>query len=129
MKFFIISSKDFQDKLPTIKFNLQKLKHIVALPTFELGRIPNYINKKEEFLKKDINKIKDCQAILVCNFSKKNIENYIGSTLLIYMAVAFCLDKKIFILYDIPNSENKEEIIGLNPICLEGDLKKIRNYI
>jgi hypothetical protein len=127
MNIFIISSKEFEDKLPTIMFNLHKLKHTVNLPTFQLGKTSAFINQKTEFLKKDIKLLEKSDSILCCNFKKKNIDNYIGNTMIMYIAIAFYLNKKIYILYDIPNTDNKDEIKAIEPICLNADLKKIKD--
>jgi hypothetical protein len=124
MKIFIISSKEFSEKLPTIKFNLQKRKHDILLPTFNLGKT-NITNQKTLFIEKDFKKIEECDALLVCNFKKNTIDNYIGTTNTIYMGVAKYLHKKIYLLYDLPNTKNLEEIFSLSPVCLKGDIKQI----
>lgn len=57
---------------------------------------------------------------------KYGSNNYIGGNVLMEMAIASYLKKHIFILNDIPSeSSYVEEIIGLGPIVLRGDLKKL----
>lgn len=75
--------------------------------------------------KKYFNQIKNCDAILVINKTKNDIENYVGANSLIEMAFAHVLDKKIFLLNDIPKMNCENEIAAMNPIILNGDLKKI----
>jgi hypothetical protein len=41
------------------------------------------------------------------------------------MGLAFHLNKKIFLLNEIPKQSCKEEIIGMKPTLLNGDLNKI----
>ena len=41
------------------------------------------------------------------------------------MELAFALDKKIFLLNAVPDQPNNEEMLGLNPIELHGDLTMI----
>jgi predicted RNA-binding protein with PUA domain len=41
------------------------------------------------------------------------------------MGLALFLNKKIFLLNPIPDMPSKEEIIGVNPVILDGDLTKI----
>ncbi len=125
MKIFIISSKEFSDKLPTIKFNLQKRKYDVILPTFGVGKTSEP-NPKKIFFEKDFRKIEECDVVLVCNFKRKSVDNYIGPTTLIYMGIGYYLKKQIYLLYDLPNTSNVEEIFSLSPICLSGDLTKIK---
>lgn len=62
-------------------------------------------------------------AILVLNYEKHGISNYIGGNVLMEMAVAFNLNKPIFILNSTPTESSLlEEIIGLEPIILNGKL-------
>ncbi|MFH0905858.1 MAG: hypothetical protein V1824_00805 [archaeon] len=126
MKIFIASSRKFFSKLTTIKFNLDKAGHETILPSFELGKVSAYANRKQLFLKKDLLLLEKADAILVCNFKNGKLESYIGETCLIYLAIAFYLQKKVYLLYNLPESKNKEELIGINPICLNGDLKKLK---
>jgi hypothetical protein len=125
MKIFIMSSKNFSEKLPTIKFNLQKRKQTVFLPTFDVGKTSEP-NPRKLFLQKDFKKIEDCDALLVCNFTKKGIDNYVGASAIAYMAIAYYLNKQIYLLYDLPNTNNIEEVFSFSPICLSGDLTKIQ---
>lgn len=68
----------------------------------------------------------EADAILVLNYEKHGVQNYIGGNVLMEMALAFYLKKPIYILNEIPEQSNfLEEIIGLNPIVLRGDLKKL----
>ena len=53
--------------------------------------------------------------------------NYIGANTLMEMAVAFEHNKRIFILNKLSkNKSNYEELISMSPICLNGDLDRIR---
>ena len=71
-------------------------------------------------------KIKDSDAILICNYKKKGIKGYFGSNTLMELSVAFFLDKKIFFLYPIDEKHpHFEELTGIEKIILHGDLDKI----
>lgn len=67
----------------------------------------------------------DC--ILVINDEKNGFAGYIGGNVLMEMTVAFYLAKPIYILnplsQDLPI---KEEIYGMNPVFLDGDLSVIQ---
>ncbi|MCK9439477.1 MAG: hypothetical protein PHW45_03760 [Candidatus ainarchaeum sp.] len=123
MKILLLSRKENIKKLPNIKFNIKK--HEVLLPTFQLGKTSKFLNENKEFIDKDIELIKRADAILVCNFDKGKQENYIGSSLLLFMGAAYALDKKIYLLYDFSKSKSKEEIKCLDVVALNGDLNKI----
>ena len=123
MKILLLSKKENIPKLPNIKFNIKK--HEVLLPTFQLGKISKYNNQKKEFIDKDIELIKKVDSILICNFDKGKQKNYIGSSLLMFISIAYVLNKKIYLLYDFPTSKSKEELKSLNLIPLNGNLKNI----
>jgi nucleoside 2-deoxyribosyltransferase len=83
--------------------------------------------KKGEAITKHFRKIDEGDAILVTNYEKKGIENYIGGNTFLEIGYAFGKGKKIFILNDLPEqSAYKEEILGMQPIVLNGDISKIR---
>ena len=56
---------------------------------------------------------------------KDGKKNYIGGNTLMEMGLAFFLKKKIFLLNQIPELSYKEEILGVKPILINGDLNKI----
>ena len=65
-------------------------------------------------------------AILVLNFDKRDIPNYIGCNTLMEIAFAYTADKKIFLLNDIPDqSYILDEITAMDPIVIHGDLSLI----
>jgi hypothetical protein len=68
----------------------------------------------EEIVKSD--------AILVMNYEKNGKPNYIGPNVLMEMAIAFYLHKPIYVLNgESEDSPLIDEILGLQPIFLEGD--------
>lgn len=83
-------------------------------------------HKKTALMKGHFDEVSRSDAILVLNYEKHGAHNYIGGNVLMEMALAFYLDKPIFILNEIPEkSAFLEEIIGLNPIVLHGSLDKL----
>jgi hypothetical protein len=82
---------------------------------------------KEGAINDHYQKIDWCDAILVINHEKRGIQGYIGGNTLIEIGVAFYLKKKIFI-YNPVSSEltYKQEIMGMKPAILNGDLSKIQ---
>lgn len=64
-------------------------------------------------------------VILVCNYDKSGIVAYIGPNTLLEMGLAFHLQKPIYLLNPIPEVSYKEEILGMQPTVIDGDLKKI----
>ncbi|MFH0905108.1 MAG: hypothetical protein V1826_00070 [bacterium] len=66
-------------------------------------------------------------AVLVLNYTKKHIDNYIGGNAFLEMGYAHVLNKKIFLLNPIPDIEfYKPEMVAMRPIILNGDLSLIK---
>ena len=136
MKIFLICSKNFYGKIPVIKVELEKIGHIITLPncyddpTMEdkYREISNeaHSNWKAEMLRHSTDVINENDAVLVLNFEKNGIDNYIGGATFLEMYDAFRLNKKIFIYNDIPEGILQDEIIGFSPIILKSNLDKIR---
>ena len=88
---------------------------------------PNDYNRKSFLMRNHLNKVLNGDAILVVNLKKNNTEGYIGGNGLIEMAVGFYFRKPIFILNKVPtDSPFYEEILGMKPTFINGDLTKIR---
>lgn len=135
MKIFIICSKKFYDKISDIKKELEDSGHQISLPNCfdDPGTEDRYRNLgnnehskwKSEMLKHSTEVIKNNDAVLVLNFEKHGMENYIGGATFLEMYDAFRLGKKIYLYNDIPEGILQDEIIGFAPIVLNGDLSKI----
>lgn len=69
--------------------------------------------------------IKECDAILVTNYDKKGMSNYIGGNTFLEMGFAHVLGKKIFLLGDIPEMSYSDEIRAMQPKVIGGDLALI----
>lgn len=66
-------------------------------------------------------------AILVLNFTKNGVENYIGGNTFMEIGFAHVLNQKIFLLNPIPDMPFcRGEIEAVNPVVLNGDLSKIK---
>jgi diphthamide synthase subunit DPH2 len=124
MKITIIGSMKFYEKLKEIKTILEKQGHNVVIP------LPDEHYKESGKIKRDsmedYNKeIEKSDAILVANYEKNNIKNYIGVNSIMEVGMAFNRKKKIFILNQIP--ENCiVEFNAIDVIELNGDLTKIK---
>ena len=143
MKIAICASLDFTNEIIDIAKQLTEQGHEVIIPkTSEMVlnkevTIEKILEEKEngEISERAIRQnsiryyfeiIKKVDAILVLNFNKKGIKDYIGGNVFLEMGFAHVLDKKIFLLNEIPNMPYKDEIRTMQPIVLSGDLTKIR---
>lgn len=136
MKILIICSKRFYNKIPEIKNILEKNNHEITLPNCfedpgtearfrELGR-EEHAKWKSKMFKQSIGEIEKQDAVLVLNFDKGDYKNYIGGATFLETYDAFRFNKKIFLYNEIPEGILKDEIIGFNPIIINGDLDKIQ---
>ncbi len=136
MKIFICASKHNYDKVAPIKAQLETLGHIVTLPNSydepmkeeEMKKISPEAHQKS---KADMLKHQDAQvlandAILVLNFEKHGQPNYIGGATFLEIFRAFDADKKIFLFNPIPDNIFSDELLGMNPMVIDGDLSKIK---
>ena len=147
MNITICGSIAFYDEMLYIKKNLEHLGHQVKLPLSEVkdengNMIPvkeyyakrkaetndmSWIwDRKEEAMRLHFQKIEWSDAVLILNHDKNNIPNYVGANTLLEMGLAFHLNKKLFLLNDIPEISYKEEILGMKPIVISQDLTKIK---
>jgi len=138
MKITICGSQTNAKKIYEIKDKLEKSGHIVY--SHELMKkyaeedktVIEEVKKNHAKVKIDndtfrwyYEKIKQSDAILVCNFEKNNIPGYIGGSALMEIGHAHVLNKKIYLLFPIPKVNYKDEIVAVQPIILNGDVSKI----
>lgn len=151
MKITICGSVIFINEMVEVAQELEKLGHKVKMPpTTEPGEdghpisvLEYYRNKKEaignpnhwiwkrhnEPIRNHFDKITWSDVILVLNYEKNTIQGYIGPNTLMEMGVAFYLHKPIFLLNPIPELPHTEEIRGLKPTILNGDLSLIEELV
>ncbi len=136
MKIFIICSKKFYNRIPEIESELKELGHELTMPNCydkpeteagykNLGRA-EHSKWKSEMIRHSESVIQNNDAVLVLNFKKDDFENYIGGATFLEMYDAFRLNKKIYLYNDIPEGILHDEIIGFNPVILNGDISKIK---
>ena len=136
MKICICCSLSFPDEVHKIAAELKELGHEVLLPHgIEIRAIeqPDFdpVAAKHDngydAMRGHFAKIRESDAILVCNFTKKGIENYIGANTFLEMGYAYSLEHPIFTYNPLPDmSYINDEIQAFEVIELNGDLSKIQ---
>lgn len=137
MKIVICGSMSSTSQMVTVEKKLLQNNHEVVLPKHAKEYAENILteetphestkNKIEQDLIRDyFEKIKNADAILIVNIDKKDICNYIGGNAFLEMGFAHILNKKIFLLNEIPEMIYTDEILAMQPILLNGDLSKIQ---
>ena len=87
---------------------------------------PDDYHKKSDYMRRHFDEIEKGDVCLVVNDEKHGKPNYIGGNVLIEMAIAFYLNKSIYIFNGLPEgTPYDEEIIGMNPVVLDGDIQKL----
>ncbi|MFC1721031.1 hypothetical protein ACFLY0_01560 [Patescibacteria group bacterium] len=136
LKIVICGSMTAAKNMIEVKETLTESGHVVVLPDFaeEYAQMKTHDDMHTESAKNKIehdlirgyyNEIKESDAILIVNEKRHNIDNYIGGNSFLEMGFAFVLEKKIYLLNQIPEIGYRDEIEAMNPIMLEGDLNKI----
>lgn len=119
---------DYRVRIPSTAYVMRKRKNFNVKDYKTWYQDKTHYKKKTALIEGHFKKIVDGNAILVVNLKKNGIAGYIGGNTLMEMAIAFQFQKPIFVLYPIyENSPFQEEIFGMEPIFLDGDLNKILN--
>jgi len=141
-KIAVCSSASFYTQVIALSYEIEKLGLEVILPRTaarmksegqenheaitDWSKAPIGYHGKALLIKQHFEEIERADAVLVANYEKHGKPNYIGPNVLMEMAVGFYLNKPIFILNDIPDSSPLiDEILGLEPLRLKGDIKKL----
>ena len=139
----ICSSAAFYKQVIEVRNQLKKMGFKVLVPLtagkmersgdFDVAKVKTWhvdakAYKRKTFLTKHhFKKIVDGDVVLVLNYEKNGKPGYIGGAVLMEMGIALHFNKKIFILNPIDESVGyKEEILGMQPVILEGNLDRMR---
>ncbi len=136
MKIYVAGSMQFIEKKIAIRDNLNKLGHMARVTSFSDAFIGKSDKEKEKIKisqKNDEDAIRACwdemqgdEAILVANFDKYGIKNYVGGNAFLELGYAYVMNQKLFLLNPIPDMIYTTEIIAMKPIIINGDLSKIK---
>ncbi len=137
MRIGISGSMQFTEKMIEARDNLLALGHNAYVTSYAGAFIGKTIEEKES-IKLDQKRTDDVikeywdlmqggDAILVLNFEKHNMPNYIGGNTLMEIGFAHVLGQKIFLWNPIPDqSYCKHEIESVHPVIINGDLSLIK---
>lgn len=136
MKVFIACSKHFYSEIERVVEVLEEAGHEVSYPNsydepfaeerFRAMSSEEHIAWKGMMMSRDKENIEPVDAVLVLNFEKKGIANYIGGATFLEVYKAWDLGKKIFFYNDLPNCSFTDELVGINPVVVNGDLGLVR---
>ena len=133
MKIAICGSFAFAKEMISASEKISEMGYKPILPSDVMTAIrdPTISRNIEWCIEKDVIRdqlfqIMNADAILVLNYEKDGVPGYIGGSTLIELGFAHFFNKKIFLLYPIPNLSYSVEIQVMRPVILYGDLSKIK---
>ena len=137
MKIVICGSMTSSKEMAEIANKLRQNNHEVILPhnadKYANGTLAGESshesteNKIKDDLIRDYYKtIRDSDAVLIANFDKNDIKNYIGGNSFLELGFAHVLNKSVYLYNQIPVMLYTDEIKAMQPIVLDGNLLKIK---
>jgi hypothetical protein len=127
----------FAKEMLNIKDKLETLGHVCFIPEgveiYSKGEVKKVGGSEgakrkitNNLIRKHYDFINNSDAILVLNYKKRDIENYIGGNSFLEIGYAYILSKKIFLMNNLPEIELiKQEIEAMQPVVLNGNLNLI----
>ena len=112
MKICVCCSWTLTDEVKKLAEELRKLGHEVFLPN---GVMIDAIHRSDfdpvaakrdngyDAIREHFQKIQDADVILVCNYTKNGVENYIGANTFLEMGFAYYWRKSIYALNPLPD--------------------------
>ncbi len=135
MKIFIIGSKYVYHLVPPVKEELERMGHIVTPPNcyddpmleerLKLVGNREHVQFKKAMMREQSAKIQANEAVLAMNYEKSGKQNYIGGATFMEIAKAFELEKRIYLMNQIPECIFTDELKGMDPVIIYRDLSKI----
>jgi len=137
MKIGIIGSMQFTEKILEVRDELIKLGHNAFVTDLHKALVGKTDEEKEKIKlhqKYNMDAIREfwramqgADAVLVLNYDKNGIKNYIGGNTLMEIGFAHVLNQKIFLVNPIPKIPYyKTEIEAVKPVILNGNLSLIK---
>jgi len=137
MKITVCGSMTHYGRFVGLKKELEKVGHIVLLPEpascackkkIEVGKYVDTfkLKLKYDYIRKHFANIILSDCILVANYDKNSVKNYIGGNAFLEIGFAYFINKPVFLLNPIPKIDYYyHEIRAMKPVVIKGDLKRI----
>ncbi|MDD5726794.1 MAG: hypothetical protein PHC53_05345 [Patescibacteria group bacterium] len=136
MKIGIIGSMQMTERMLELKEKLESMGHAVIVSGFASEYVGKSDEEKESIklyhknncdaIREFWTRMQDCNAVLVANYEKHGMPNYIGGNTLMEIGFAYVLNQKIFLLNPVPEIPfYKSEVEAVKPIIINGDLSLI----
>lgn len=130
MHIVISGSMQHAERMTEIADMLAARGHVVQTPKMREGAQASVSDaQRRELIDEHFAKLDKAEAVLVVNEDKSGTKNYIGGSTLIEIAYAYSRGLDIFLLNPVPDLSYTDEIRGMHPVLLDGDLNKIDEYV
>jgi len=123
---------EYRDRLIELGHENSLHEHYVAMGSGERQDLVDrrqvehaQLKIEHDYIRWHYNEIINSDAILVLNFDKNGIKNYIGGNTLMELGFAHVHNKKIFLLNPIPEMIYTDEIKAVQPIVINNNLNLI----
>ncbi|MBI4138420.1 MAG: hypothetical protein HY482_02435 [Candidatus Wildermuthbacteria bacterium] len=137
MKIGIIGSMQYTEKMLEARDELIKRGHdafVTNLASPFVGKTDEEKEKIKIDQKNNLDAIREfwrlmqgADAVLVMNFDKYGVKNYIGGNTLMEIGFAHVLDQKVFLYNPIPEIPYyKSEIEAVKPVIINGDYSLVK---
>jgi hypothetical protein len=137
MKIGVAGSMQYTEKMVEICEGLRKLGHEVFMSKFADAYVGKSDDEKEKLklnhkynydaIREFWKPMQGADALVVANYDKHGIKNYIGGNAFLEMGFAYILNQKIYLMNPIPDIPYYgTEIIAMKPRVINGDLRKIK---
>lgn len=137
MKIGIIGSMQFTERMLEVRDSLKELGHEAFITDLHEAFVGKSDEEKEiikieqknnkDAIREFWREMQGADAVLVLNFDKNGIKNYIGANTFLEMGFAHVLNQKIFVYNPLPDNKYLiTEISAMKPIVISGDLSLIK---
>lgn len=139
MRITVCGSMAFAKEMLATKKQLEQLGHTAFVPELTDDYASGIIEKgkmrgsegaqrkrENDLIRKHCRLIDNSEAILVLNYGKHGVLNYIGGNSFLEIGYTHIVGKKIFLMNDIPDiTLIKQEIEAMQPTVINGNLSLI----
>lgn len=136
MKIGVAGSMQYTERMMELCDRLRELGHDPFMSKFADSYVGKSDDEKErvkldhkynyDAIREFWKPMQGADALLVANYDKHGIKNYIGGNAFLEMGFAHVLSQKLFLLNPIPDIPYySTEIIAMKPVVINGDLTKI----
>lgn len=87
------------------------------------------VTLKRNYVDIHLQKIRDCDAVLIANYSKHGVAGYVGPNTLMEAAFAHALGIPVMYLHDPFEQASGLECASISDGCLNGDLERVKSLM